>query len=367
MREEKKLKERKDVKMRKEEMKPSSEGAMKLPEPKAPYGLLFDLVYDAGKTQLLKHAINFKVFNYLSQPISAEMVAQKLETKPEPTSSLLDMLVILGVIEKRHGQYVNAPLAEEYLVEGKSTYMGDFYAGSIDMYEGPMAQLPQILKSGFPEKAAGQVFSEDFWASQTDMGARSQRALWTDTALPIIIELPEFPSFKQMVDLAGGAGIYTVALVSRHPRLKATVFDQPPVIKTTKRIITEYGLEDRISVLAGDFTKDDIGKDYDLVLTSDTLNFFPDKDKLEEICNKVYNSMNSGGLFISQQTMVISKNRTWPLDTSWLSHLMAFGGMDCTLYETDVSEAMLRAGFRSVESRYIPYTHGTSRVDIARK
>ena len=179
--------------------------------------------------------------------------------------------------------------------------------------------------------------------------------------------MPEFPSFKRMLDLGGNAGILTVALVSRHPTLKGTVLNQPPVVEITKKIISEYGLQDRIDVIGADFSKDDIGKDYDLVWTSDTLNFFPDKDKLEEICIKVYNSMNSGGLFVSQQQMVMSKSGIWPPDTAWFSHIMAFGGMNCTLYETDISEAMLRAGFRSVESRYVKYTYGTTRVDIGRK
>ena len=145
------------------------------------------------------------------------------------------------------------------------------------------------------------------------------------------------------------------------------MLDQPPVVEVTKKIISEYGLQDRIDVMGADFSKDDIGKDYDLVWTSDTLEFFPDKDKLEEICKRVYQSMNPGGFFVSQQITVISKNRIWPPDTAWLSHIMAFRGLDCTLYETDVSEAMLRAGFKSVESRYVKCAYGTTRVDIGRK
>jgi len=92
--------------MDKKGMKPTKEQGvvMELPESKDPADIFWGLVYDAGKPQVLKHAINFKVFNYLSEPISAEAVAGKLETKPEPTSRLLDMLAILGVISKKDGQ-----------------------------------------------------------------------------------------------------------------------------------------------------------------------------------------------------------------------------------------------------------------------
>ena len=343
------------------------EAAMKLPESKVPAYIFWGLVSDAGKPQVLKHAINFKVFNYLSEPISAEAVARKLDTVPEPTSRLLDMLAILGVINKKDGQYRNTTSAEEYLVEGKPTYMGDSYVEIVDMYGGMIWNISQALKSGVPKMAPDQPYSDESWTSRVDMFARGQRALWSYNALPQVIEMPEFPSFKRMLDLGGSAGIYTVALVTRHPTLKGTVLDQPPVVEITKKIISEYGLQDRIDVIGADFSKDELGKDYDLVWTSDTLEFFPDKDKLEEICKRVYQSMNPGGVFISQQMMVIGKNRIWPPDTAWLSHIMAFGGLDCILYETDVSDAMLKAGFKSVESRYVKYVSGTNRVDIARK
>ena len=43
---------------------------MKLSESKDPADIFWGLIYDAGKPQVLKHAINFKVFNYLSEPAS---------------------------------------------------------------------------------------------------------------------------------------------------------------------------------------------------------------------------------------------------------------------------------------------------------
>jgi len=340
------------------------EVAMTLPEPEVPLQLYFKLMYDAGKTQLLKHAINFKVFNYLSKPISAEEVARKLDTKPELTSHLLDMLVVLEMLTKGDGKYLNTPLAEEYLMEGKPTYMGDMYTLMVDMWEGAIAQLPQILKSGFPEKAAGQAFSEDYWASLTNMNARHQRAVWPNTALPIIIELPEFSSFKRMLDLGGGGGIYTVALVARHPTLKAVVFDQPAVVEPTKKIISEYELQDRISFLAGNMIKDDFGKDYDLVWTSQTLNLVA--DKLESVFERVYKSMNPGGVCVSQHA-VVNRDKIWPRNAAWMFHSVAFAGQEMTLYETDISDAMLKVGFRSVESRYVDDYWGMDRLDIARK
>lgn len=337
----------------------------RLPESKVPADILWDMImYDTGKPQVLKYAINFKIFNYLSEPIFAEEVAERLNTKAGPTSTLLDMLVVLEVITKKDGRYVNTPLVEEYLVEGKLTYMGDIYVLMTDMNERQIAQIPQGVKSGVPEKALDQAYPEDYWPRITDMMARTERAMWCYKALPRILELPEFPSFRRMLDLGGSAGIFTIALVSRHPTLQGTVLDLPLVVEVTKGIIQEYGLQDRIDTLGADFTKGNIGSDYDLVWISDCLN--ASADKLESTFEKVYKSMNPGGICVSQH-LVINKDRTSPRNAAWMIHTRAFGGLDMTLYETDISDAMLLAGFKSVESQYVKDYLGIDRVDIARK
>jgi hypothetical protein len=336
---------------------------MKLPRPNVSPRALYDVVFESDRSQVLRHGIDFKVFDHLSEAISAEEVASRLGTEPDATSRLLDLLAIMGMVEKADGRYANTRVAEEFLVTGRPTYLGDFIQVSLDGYAMMVAQIPESLKNGI----TSQTIPEEQWSGCGDMIIRVQLAMLTSKVLPLVADIPEFPRLKRMLDLAGNAGIYTVALVSHHPTLEGIVFDRPSVIETTREVISKYGLDDRIGVLTGDFTRDDVGSDYDLVWTSDTLNFFPDADKLEEICKKVYQAMNPGGVFVSQQQMVIGKNRIWPLDTAWLSHIIAFGGVDCTLYETDVSDAMLKAGFRSVESRYVEYNSGTNRVDIARK
>jgi hypothetical protein len=50
-----------------------------------------------------------------------------------------------------------------------------------------------------------------------------------------------------------------------------------------------------------------------------------------------------------------------------MSHINAIAGQDMTLYETAISDAMLKVGFKSVESRYVSDLWGVDRVDIARK
>ena len=63
--------------------------------------------------------------------------------------------------------------------------------------------------------------------------------------------------------------------------------------------IREYGMEERVSVMAGDYLTGDIGQEYDLIWACATLNFA--RHNLDPVIGKIFNALNPGGLFISFQ------------------------------------------------------------------
>ena len=56
-------------------------------------------------------------------------------------------------------------------------------------------------------------------------------------------------------------------------------------------------MDDRITTLGVDFTRDDLGCGYDLIWASGVLNF--SKDFLEQVMAKIYNALAPGGICIS--------------------------------------------------------------------
>ena len=68
-----------------------------------------------------------------------------------------------------------------------------------------------------------------------------------------------------MLDLGGAHGMDCIAALQKNPDMQGIVFDKPAVVQTTREIILEYGLEDRMTVLAGDYITDPIGSRYDLI------------------------------------------------------------------------------------------------------
>src|SRR5690349_16063682 len=80
----------------------------------------------ASKTLFAAHTLD--VFGVLSDRCGATPaeLAKQLGIAERPAEMLLTGCASLGLLDKRHGRYVNAPLAQEYLVRGRPHYFGAF-------------------------------------------------------------------------------------------------------------------------------------------------------------------------------------------------------------------------------------------------
>ena len=206
--------------------------------------------------------------------------------------------------------------------------------------------------------------SEEIWAQFAISIANSERAGAAQQAAKIVSDLPEFQSFKKMLDLGGGPGIIGIAIVSAHPTMKGVIFDRPAIVKIAKTFIKEYEMEDRMEVLGGDFTCDSIGNGYDLVWACGVLSFC--KDDMTLFMKKIYDALNPGGMFISYQ-VVLTNERTKPDIMVLRMMSTSLTGQDICFDQGFIADSMLQAGFKSVSSRTIDTGWGPKNMDIARK
>ena len=148
--------------------------------------------------------------------------------------------------------------------------------------------------------------------------------------------------------------------------MTGVLFDRPEVVEVTKRFIRDYEMEDRVIAIGGDYSIDPIGEGYDLVWTSYTLNFY--RDNLDPIFRRIHAALNPGGIFVSFAEG-LTHERTGP--TTLINAMLASNltGHDEMFDEGEITRAMLRAGFRSVQTRPAerPLLHGPAVLDIARK
>ena len=326
---------------------------------------LYRMLIAPIRSKLLLAGIELKVFNQLSQPKSAEDVAEAIGTHPENTRLFLDGLATIDLVVKKDDLYQNTVVTQTFLVEGAPISLGQLFTSWAQMWDPALKDLPRLVREGPPPPSPeAEIGAEDMWAQYATSVANVEMAGIAQRMAKIVANLPEFPLLGKMLDLGGGPGIIGIAIVSAHPSMKGVIFDRPAVAEVAESFIKEYKMENRIEVLSGDFKHDSIGDGYDLIWASSVLNFV--KDNIDPFMKKIFDALNPGGVFISCHDG-LTRERTKPeiMVLSWLS--VALMGTDMGLDQGFIADSMLRVGFKSVRSRTLDTPMGPMDLDIGRK
>ena len=336
----------------------------KLPEVNASFAELYEMLIAPIRSKLLLTGIELNVFNHLSERKSADAVAEALKIHPENTRLFLDGLAACDLLEKNDGLYLNTSVTQTFLVDGRPTYLGAFLANQLPWHKPVLDYLTTLVRGGPQPVQDMDAKSEEVWAQMARRMANYERSGIAQRVAKLVSELPEFLSFRKMLDLGGGPGLIGIAIVAAHPDMGGVIFDRPPVVRVAEDFIREYEMEDRVSVMDGDYVNDPIGKGYDLILASATLNFL--KDDLDSFLTKIFDALNPNGVFITLSDG-LTDERTKPelMVTGWLS--MALTGQDMGFDQGFIADSMLRVGFRSVRSRTLEMPMGPMDLDIGRK
>jgi len=261
------------------------------------------------KGQIFLIALKLDVFTQLKEPKTAETLSKNLETHPEITRRFLDVLVALKLLSKREDLYSTATDVTPFLVEGEPCF-AKYLKFSIEEQEVWM-KLEQSLKDG-PSNIPADKHEHKYDRESIDWIARGTMLGRLQATLKIVSKRPEFLNAKRLIDLGGGHGLFGIGFAQENPQLEVVVFDQPGVTDITQEYINEYGMQDRVKIMTGDYTKDDIGSNYDIAF--EACSFGGNAGESKSFYQRVCNALNDNGLFITQ-TFTINDDRTAPLSS----------------------------------------------------
>jgi predicted O-methyltransferase YrrM len=274
---------------------------------------LQELTLGFEKGQIFLTALELDVFTQLKEPKTAEALSADMGTHRTITQRFLDVLVAIGVLAKAGDQYLTAPDVVPFLAEDESCF-ARCLNHSIKR-RGDWMRLKRILKEGHLDHAHehehnAHEHEHKYDRKGIDSIARGAMTGRLQATLKIVSKLPEFKNAKKLIDLGGGHGLFGIGFAQENPQLEVIIFDQPGVTDITQGYINEYGMQDRVRTMTGDYTKDDIGSDYDIAFcacshggcSEEPLSFY----------RKVCDALNDNGLYITQ-TFTMDDDRTGPL------------------------------------------------------
>jgi SAM-dependent methyltransferase len=242
--------------------------------------LLFELFRGSYATELLTAAVaHFGVFGRLAEsPQWFDELRMALGLQQRPATVLITALRAMGLIDVVEGRLTLAPLAAEHLVPGGAFDVGD-YLGLAAQSPGVLAMVER-LKTNKPanfDNASGAAFIyRDGIASAMEQAESARHftlalAGRAKNVAPHLAERVDLSQAKCVLDVGGGTGIYSIALLKRNRRLTAIVLDRPEVLRVAEEMAQQYDVSDRLELLPGDMFADPLPRDCDVVLLSNIL------------------------------------------------------------------------------------------------
>ena len=313
--------------------------------------------------KLIRGAMELDVFSHLTEPVTAQTLAQEMNWNSPNTKTLLDSLYSLGFVEKKDERYVNTEEAQRYLVSSSPEYTAGFLRMYMQEGTAPM-DVAALVRNG-PDSAAKEQVDQSLDFTQFGDAFRSaQRGCRQEEILRIVRALPENNRIKRILDIGCNTGLLGLAVIGDDPDRSGVLFDMPQLCPLIDESIRQSGLSGRAKSLGGNLLTDSLGKDYDLILAVSVMLFA--KGNLTEFLKKLYDALSPGGIVVCVGEGIKEDfSAPWDMIMGYLSYW--FQGVDMAIRSGEIEAAAKEAGFSGTETRTELLCSGTQDIVILRK
>ena len=223
------------------------------------------LVYGFARSQLLFTALELGLFDAIGSlqqaatlptaaAIGSTLTQQGRRTDSRALTILLDGLIGIGLLHTHQGGYHLPPDVACYLLRQSPQYLGGLVQHGKRLSE-TWQQLSQVVSSGLPAGGAQSLaqIEEHFadlvqglYVSNTNSAVRLAKVLGITAASGGV------PQNLHILDIGGGSGVWSIALLEADATNRATVVDLPSVTQVTRDTYARHGLSERLTILPGD-------------------------------------------------------------------------------------------------------------------
>ncbi|HUP34127.1 MAG TPA: methyltransferase [Candidatus Limnocylindria bacterium] len=309
------------------------------------------LVHSYRDAAALMAAVELGLFTQVARGADTEAaVARALDLSAANAERLVTACVALGLLVRDGERVRNAPDVARFLVEGEPTYAGPWMLFSKPDWT-EWGRLSTHLRRR--ESVVLGKYAQGFTVEQARKYHEATYSIGMGAARRFVRQV-DLAGRRQILDLGGGSGCYCIVAAQRYPQLRAIVLDLPPVVEVTREFIASHGLADRVSALAGDFTRDALPAGSDVVIMASNLPQYS-REIVQAVITRAFAALAPGGEMHLIGEM-LDAARTGPRDPAlwglaealWGSTGLAHSVAECQAY-------FERAGFRDVAAHdFVP-------------
>jgi SAM-dependent methyltransferase len=306
------------------------------------------LAYGFMASKALFSALNLELFGHVSKGArTVETLSAATGVPVHRLETLIAALVSCGVLTRKGSAVGNAPATDTYLVPGATAYFGDYYRFQIGgQIYGIMEHLDAGLKGNEPALAHRQMSG---WLSDPQRADDFSRAQHAGSLGPAIMmsKRLDLSDARNLLDVAGGTGAYSIVFCQRNVALQATILDFPTVIDVARRYVDKAGLSDRISLLAGDARETEWPDKQDVVLMSYLLSAV-DGRAIALLLQRAFAALRPGGRVVIHDFM-LDEDRSGPSSSAlFFLHYLAYTPDAISFTPGELTPIITAAGFDSI-------------------
>jgi SAM-dependent methyltransferase len=296
------------------------------------------------ESRILLSAAELNLFTFLGKaPRSAQEIAAQVKGDAEALSALLNAVVALGLLTKKDETYYCEPSVAQFLAEDSPVTILPMVRHMASLWS-RWSRLTGIAE-GIPAAKKQFDFSRNPEELKAFIGA--MHSIGAPMAKQIAASVNPGTS-RAFLDVGGGSGTYTIAFLRAVPEMKATLFDLPEVMEMARTRLSQEGLIDRTTLVAGNFHHDEFPGGHDLALISAIIHSNSPEQNLD-LYGRVFRSLKPGGRILIRDH-VMDPDRTHPKDGAIFAINMLVGtsGGSTYTYE-EIESSLLSAGFKGIQ------------------
>lgn len=255
-----------------------------------------DSIMDGYKYyQIISTALKLGLFDKMIEigHASPREIAEVASVNGMFVRSILSSLEDIDFVKSDEDGYILTEQAEVFLSRKSPFYQGDLIM-DLGRDESPWNDLATVLERKGPPKFIQKEFDELQIRSLAQQCIRGE----VQNVLRGILSRPEFIEIKNLLDIGGSHGLYSIGLCQENNGLSATILEQKQVMPLTSSSVSEYRMDDRISVKEGDIEnlKAVSEERYDIILLSHQLYRY--RREMGETLEKIVEMLNLGGTLV---------------------------------------------------------------------
>jgi SAM-dependent methyltransferase len=290
------------------------------------------------------------------QPLPAAALAQHFNIPLNRCHYWLQILCKLGLLEESGEGYAPSSIAREAILHAQSQDTWTFQAREdrdLSLY---VQDLALNIGKPMPAWQAGDLTPADYFQqleqdpSYTERFTRKLYEIHRYLAEQLA-NLLDLRGVNRLLDLGGGSGVVSFALLRKRDQLSSVVVDIESVCQVGSVIAAENKLEKRITDLAADFLKDDLPTGFDMVMLCDVGCFS------ETLFRRIHTVLNEKGHLVIVDKFAPNRTSTPPsrLLAAFIKSLESPAQSVDYITTQAVQSRLQQAGFRDVSATRVPH------------